>query len=207
MLRIKICGITSPKDGIAAAQAGADAIGIVFYPPSPRNVELARAAEILARLPPLVTRVGLFVNPQKSWVTKVLAQCPLDLLQFHGDEEEAFCNSFGRPYLKVLRVSGECDLHPFAAAYASAQGLLLDARHDSLYGGSGHSFPWWTLPRDLSMPVILAGGLTVANVAEAVSRSRPYAVDVSSGVESSPGRKDHGKMEKFIANARQAGER
>ncbi|MEY2343091.1 phosphoribosylanthranilate isomerase [Acidithiobacillus sp. IBUN Pt1247-S3] len=206
VLRVKICGITSVADAQLAAAAGADAIGLVFYPPSPRNVTIAGAREILAALPPFVTRVGLFVNPEAAWVEEVLATCALDLLQFHGDEEPGFCARFQRPYIKVLRLTGEMDLRPWRDRYATAQGLLLDKRDAQVFGGSGHSFAWWRLPQDLCMPLILAGGLHPDNVAAAVNLARPYAVDVSSGVEISPGRKDRGKIERFIARARGAGE-
>ena len=206
MLRVKICGITSVTDALAAATAGADAIGLVFYSPSPRNVPAETAQQILAALPPFVTRVGLFVNPEASWVEGILRSCALDLLQFHGDEPEDFCKQFHRPYLKVVRVNGECDLRPWRDRYATAQGLLLDKRDDRVYGGSGQSFSWWHLPQDLDMPLILAGGLRPDTVATAVAVAHPYAVDVSSGVEISPGRKDRGKIEHFIAQARGVGE-
>jgi phosphoribosylanthranilate isomerase len=205
MVRVKICGITSVEDALAAAAAGADAIGLVFYPPSPRNVGVATAREILAALPPFVSRVGLFVNPEAVWVDQVLARCPLDVLQFHGDEPADFCASFSRPYLKALRLCGPCDLRPWQEQYASAQGLLLDKRDERVFGGSGQSFTWWHLPQE-SPALILAGGLTAENVATAVAIAQPYAVDVSSGVEISPGRKDRGKMERFVAQARGAGE-
>jgi phosphoribosylanthranilate isomerase len=178
---------------------------LVFYPPSPRNVGVATAREILAALPPFVSRVGLFVNPEAVWVDQVLARCPLDVLQFHGDEPADFCASFSRPYLKALRLCGPCDLRPWQEQYASAQGLLLDKRDERVFGGSGQSFTWWHLPQE-SPALILAGGLTAENVATAVAIAQPYAVDVSSGVEISPGRKDRGKMERFVAQARGAGE-
>ncbi|MDD3760515.1 MAG: phosphoribosylanthranilate isomerase [Acidithiobacillus sp.] len=205
-VRVKICGITTPDDARLAAAVGADAIGLVFYPPSPRNVTIVTAQQILAAVPPFVTRVGLFVNPQRAWVEEVLAACALDMLQFHGDEEPEFCVGFQRPYLKVLRVSGQCDLRPWRDRYSTAQGLLLDKRDTQVFGGSGRSFTWWRLPQDLGMPLILAGGLQPDNVATAIDLARPYAVDVSSGVEISPGRKDRGKMEGFIAQARAARE-
>ncbi|WP_308388435.1 phosphoribosylanthranilate isomerase [Acidithiobacillus sp. AMEEHan] len=205
-VRVKICGITTPADAQLAAVAGADAIGMVFYPPSPRNVAITDAQQILAAVPPFVTRVGLFVNPQRAWVEEVLAACALDMLQFHGDEEPEFCAGFQRPYLKVLRVSGECDLRPWRDRFGTAQGLLLDKRDAQVFGGSGQSFAWWRLPQDLGIPLILAGGLHPENVATAIDVARPYAVDVSSGVEVSPGRKDRGKMERFIAQAHAARE-
>jgi len=204
MLRVKICGITRVEDALDAAEAGADAIGLVFYPPSPRQVELPAAQAILAALPPFVTRVGLFVNPEPDWVRAVMARCPLDLLQFHGDEADDFCAQFGRPYIKAVRLSGPTDLRPWRERYPRAQGLLLDKESERVFGGSGESFPWWPLPRDLGVALILAGGLRVDNVAQAVRQSCPYGVDVSSGVEVSPGLKDRGKMRSFIHSARAA---
>ncbi|MGC8466764.1 MAG: phosphoribosylanthranilate isomerase [Acidithiobacillus sp.] len=204
MLRIKICGITRVEDALAAAEAGADAVGLVFYPPSPRHVEIVAAQAILAALPPFVTRVGLFVNPQPDWVRAITEQCPLDLLQFHGDETDDFCAGFGRPYIKAVRLSGPTDLRPWRERYPQAQGLLLDKENDRVYGGSGESFSWWPLPTDLGVALILAGGLRVDNVAQAVWQTRPYAVDVSSGVEVSPGEKDRGKIRNFIHSARAA---
>ncbi|AEK58821.1 MULTISPECIES: phosphoribosylanthranilate isomerase [Acidithiobacillus] len=204
MLRIKICGITRVEDALAAAEAGADAIGLVFYPPSPRYVEIATAQAILAALPPFVTRVGLFVNPEAHWVRAVTEQCLLDLLQFHGDETDEFCSGFGRPYIKALRLSGPTDLHPWRRRFPGAQALLLDKENERVYGGSGEAFAWWPLPADLGVALILAGGLRVDNVAQAVRLARPYAVDVSSGVEVSPGQKDRGKIRNFIHCARAA---
>ncbi|MHB1530595.1 phosphoribosylanthranilate isomerase [Acidithiobacillus sp.] len=206
MVRIKICGITTIDDALAAAEAGTDAIGLVFYPPSPRAVAVEVAAAIMAALPPFVTSVGLFVNAQRSWVEAVLQSCPLDLLQFHGDEAAADCSGFGRPYIKVVRVTGEEDLRPQLRAHPSARGFLLDRAAPQLWGGSGETFSWWPLPK-LDKPLILAGGLSPDNVAEAIAITRPYAVDVSSGVEASPGRKDHGKMRDFVARARAADRR
>lgn len=206
MVRIKICGITMMDDALAAAEAGADAIGLVFYPPSPRAIGVEAAAAILAALPPFVSTVGLFVNAQRSWVEKVLQSCPLDLLQFHGDEIAANCSGFGRPYIKALRVLGEEDLRPRLRAHPDARGFLLDRAVPQLWGGSGETFSWWRLPA-LDKPLILAGGLSPDNVAEAIAITRPYAVDVSSGVEASPGRKDHGKMRDFVARVRAADRR
>jgi phosphoribosylanthranilate isomerase len=193
-------------DALAAAEAGADAIGLVFYPPSPRAIGVAAAAGILAALPPFVSTVGLFVNAQRSWVEEVLQSCPLDFLQFHGDETAADCSGFGRPYIKALRVLGEEDLRPKLRTHPDARGFLLDRAAPRLWGGSGESFSWWPLPT-LDKPLILAGGLSPDNVAEAIAVTRPYAVDVSSGVEASPGRKDHGKMRDFVARVRAADRR
>jgi phosphoribosylanthranilate isomerase len=198
MTRIKICGITRGQDIQAAVAAGADALGFVFYAKSPRNIDSRRAAELLATLPPFVTSVGLFVDPTAERVREVLAQVPLDVLQFHGDESPEFCTQFGRPYLKAIRVRPGVDLVECAARYADAQGLLLDAYVQGVQGGTGESFDWALIPRDLSLPVILSGGLHPGNVAGAVRTVRPYAVDVSSGVEASKGIKDATKVAAFI---------
>ncbi|MHB1580216.1 MAG: phosphoribosylanthranilate isomerase [Acidithiobacillus sp.] len=201
MVRIKICGITNAADVRAAAAVGADAIGLVFYRKSPRVLDAARTQEILTALPPFITSVGLFVNADTAEVAATLQWCPLDVLQFHGDESPSFCRNFGRPYIKVLRVTAAQDLRPVVDAYHDAQGLLLDCAAPGVWGGSGQSFDWWQLP-DLGKPWILAGGLNAGNVAEAIAIAQPYAVDVSSGVELSPGRKDHDKMAQFVARVR-----
>jgi phosphoribosylanthranilate isomerase len=202
-IRIKICGITSVADGVAAAEAGTDAVGFVFYPKSPRYIEPARAAEIVAALPPFVTTVGLFVNAAPEFVNEILAIAPLNLLQFHGDESETYCRQFDRPYIRAARVRPELDLIQYAASFSSAQAILLDAYVEG-YGGGGHAFDWNLIPAELARPIVLSGGLTVANVAEAVRRVRPAAVDVSSGVEISKGVKDHAKIAAFIAGVRNA---
>ncbi|MBA3023155.1 MAG: phosphoribosylanthranilate isomerase [Gammaproteobacteria bacterium] len=198
MTRIKICGITREQDLQAAVAAGADALGFVFYDKSPRNIAALRAAVLLRALPPFVTSVGLFVDPSEGMVREVLAQVPLDVLQFHGNESPEFCTQFGRPYLKAIRVRPGVDLVECAARYADAQGLLLDAYVDGVQGGTGESFDWALIPRELSLPVILSGGLHPANVALAVRAVRPYAVDVSSGVEAAKGIKDAAKIAAFI---------
>lgn len=204
--RIKICGITRVEDGVAAAEAGADAIGLVFYPKSPRCVRPEQAAAIVAALPPFVDVVGLFVNATPEFVRETLAAVPINLLQFHGDESETWCRQFDRPYLKAARVRPELDLVQYAASFASAQALLLDAFVDG-YGGAGHVFDWGLIPTGLPRPVILSGGLTVDNVGEAVRRVRPAAVDVSSGVEAAGGPKgikDAARIAAFIAGVRNA---
>ncbi len=198
MIRAKICGITHVGDALAAARVGVDAIGLVFYEKSPRAVTLPQAREIIQALPPFVSSVGLFVNAEASAIERVLDSCPLDILQFHGDESSDFCRRFGRPYLKAIRVSGEEDLRRPVDDYFDAQGLLLDCAVAGHWGGSGQSFAWWKLP-DLGKPLILAGGLRADNVQEAIRVACPYAVDVSSGVEQSPGIKDHDKMVQFMA--------
>jgi phosphoribosylanthranilate isomerase len=202
--RVKICGITSVADGLAAARAGADAIGLIFHPPSPRLVTLGRAAEIAAGLPPFVARVAVFVNPSPEHVAEVVAACRPGLLQFHGEETPMFCRSFGIPYLRAVRVRSGVDLLESLAAYEDAAGWLLDAYRDDLYGGTGEAFDWNLIPQRLARPVILSGGLDAQNVGEAVRRVRPWAVDVSSGVESAKGVKDERLIAAFIAGVRNA---
>ena len=201
-VRVKICGITRVEDALAAAAAGADAIGLVFYAKSPRAVDIEQAREILAALPPFVTSVGLFVDAERSELERILASVPLDLLQFHGDESVQQCEAFGRPYIKALRVKAGDDIAAQVARYPSAQGILLDAYVEGVPGGTGEAFDWSLIPQALSKPLILAGGLRPDNVAEAVSRVRPYAVDVSGGVEASKGVKDVEKVDAFIRAAR-----
>ena len=196
--RIKICGITRPQDGQDAARLGADAIGLVFYAPSPRAVTIEQAKAICDALPPFVTRVGLFVNADRSEINKVLADVPLDLLQFHGDETPADCEGFKRPYIKALRMAPEIDVVAEAEAYQSAAGILLDSYETGLAGGTGQTFDWQRVPSEVKQLIILAGGLNPQNVGEAIKRVRPYAVDVSGGVEAVKGIKDKDKMTAFI---------
>ncbi|MBI3146394.1 MAG: phosphoribosylanthranilate isomerase [Pseudogulbenkiania sp.] len=200
--RVKICGITRPEDGVEAARLGADAIGLVFYEKSPRNVSLVQARAIVRALPPFVSVVALFVNPGEAFVRSVLETCPIDLLQFHGEESPEFCRSFARPYLKAVRVRPGVNLLEWAAAYHDARGLLADAFVEGAHGGTGAVFDWTLLPPDLPLPLILSGGLTPDNVQEAVARVHPAAVDVSSGVELGKGIKDAAKMAAFISGAR-----
>lgn len=183
--------------------AGADAIGFVFYPPSPRNVGFDQAAALAAELPPFVSAVGLFVNPAPAFVQQALQQVPLQLLQFHGDESEAECAQYGRPWIKAARVRPGIDLVEFAFRHPGARGILLDAFVDG-YGGGGKTFDWSLIPDGLSRPLVLSGGLDPDNVGEAVRRIRPFAVDVSSGVESAKGIKDAAKVAAFIAGVRDA---
>ncbi|WP_126444698.1 phosphoribosylanthranilate isomerase [Sulfuricystis multivorans] len=201
--RVKICGITREEDLAAVVAAGADAVGFVFYPPSPRHLPVETAARLSRLVPPFVTRVGLFVNAEPALVRETLAQVPLDLLQFHGDEDAAYCQQFARPYLKAVRVKPEVDLLEFAGAFPTAQGLLLDA-WSSGYGGSGQTFDWSLIPENLPLPIILSGGLHAGNVGDALVRIRPWAVDVSSGVERSKGIKDATKIAAFMAAVRMA---
>ncbi|MDZ7655461.1 MAG: phosphoribosylanthranilate isomerase [Sulfurimicrobium sp.] len=198
MTRSKICGITRVEDGLVAAQHGADAIGLVFYPPSPRHVSIAQAAAIAAALPPFVSTVGLFVNPDATEVESVLREIRLDLLQFHGDETPEFCASFSVPYLKAVRVKPGVDLLQYAIRFRSAKGLLLDAFVEGQAGGTGQSFDWGLIPEGLPLPVVLSGGLDPANVKAAIDRVKPWAVDVSSGVEASKGIKDAARIAAFM---------
>lgn len=199
---VKICGITRPEDALAAARAGAHAIGLVFYARSPRHVTPARAAEIIRVVPPFVTTVGLFVNAAAEEVRTALAEAPVALLQFHGEETPEFCRQFNRPYIKAVRMKAGVDLLQYAQDYHDAKALLLDNYVEGLHGGSGVAFDWSLIPRGLPLPVILSGGLTPENVTEAVRRVRPSAVDVSSGVESAKGIKDAQKIAAFIKGVR-----
>lgn len=202
--RVKICGITRIEDAEAAARAGVDAIGLVFDPASPRCVDLERARAIAQAVPPFVTVVGLFVNAAPERVREVLNWVGLDLLQFHGTESPEQCRLYAHRYIKAIRMRPEVDLVCEARRYADAAGLLLDSFVPGVSGGSGRTFDWTRVPRDLGRPLILAGGLTPQNVAEAIGQLRPYAVDVSSGVERSPGVKDPDKIAAFLEAVRNA---
>lgn len=202
--RIKICGVTTVADAVHAAQQGADALGLVFFGGSVRCVGIGPAREIAFALPPFVSKVGLFVNASDAEVRAVLAAVPLDLLQFHGDEMPAFCEQFQRPYMKAVRVDAQVDLLQCARIYRSACALLLDAQVQGSFGGTGQTFDWRLIPRELSVPIVLSGGLYPDNVSEAVRQVRPWAVDVSSGVEASKGRKDPAKVTRFIQGVRNA---
>jgi len=196
--RIKICGITREQDVTAAAQSGADAIGLVFYDSSPRHVSIAQANHLAAALPPFVTVVGLFVDADPVFVREVLTKVPLDILQFHGNESPHYCAQFARPYIKAIRVKVGVDLLQCASDYRSAKALLLDAHVDGIPGGTGTTFDRTLIPGAIPLPVILSGGLDPHNVAAAIKQVHPYAVDVSSGVESSKGIKDTVKIAAFI---------
>jgi len=203
-VRVKICGITRLPDLHAACNAGADALGFVFYEKSPRHVSIETAAALVRALPPFVQGVGLFVNAEPAFVKAVLEAVPLDLLQFHGDETPADCARFGRPFIKAIRVNADTDLLKCAADFDAARGLLLDAYVPGIPGGTGESFDWKLIPSNLPKPIVLSGGLTPANVAEAVRQVRPWAVDVSSGVEAEKGIKDSRHVAQFIAKAKEA---
>ncbi len=202
--RIKICGFTRKDDLKAAIEAGVDAIGLVFYPSSPRFVDLSTAAELARTVPPFVTIVGLFVNADPATIRATLAAVPIHLLQFHGDEDEAFCRQFDRPYIKAARVKPGVDLVQYACSFSSAQAILLDAFVEG-YGGGGKVFDWTLIPPDFTKPLILSGGLDAGNVVDAIARVRPAAVDVSSGVEAARGIKDAEKIREFVSAVRSAG--
>jgi phosphoribosylanthranilate isomerase len=196
--RVKICGITRPEDAAAAAAHGADAVGLVFYRPSPRYVPLERARQIAAAVPPFVATVAVFVNPAREEVDAVIRECGVGLLQFHGDERPDFCEGFSRPYIKAARIRPGLDLLKYLSPHKAARAWMLDAFHEDLWGGTGGAFDWSLVPRDAAKPVILSGGLTEANVADAIRRVCPYAVDVSTGVEAAKGIKDAAKIAAFI---------
>ncbi|PKQ39457.1 MULTISPECIES: phosphoribosylanthranilate isomerase [Pseudomonas] len=204
VVRSKICGITRIEDALAAVAAGADAIGLVFYGKSPRAVGVEQAAAIVQALPPFVTTVGLFVDMPRDQLQQLLQRLPLDLLQFHGDESPADCEGHGRPYIKALRVRPGEDVAAAMAPYSGARGILLDTFVEGVPGGTGASFDWSLVPENAAKPIILAGGLDAGNVAEAIRQVRPYAVDVSGGVEASKGIKDAGKIHAFVQAVRDA---
>ncbi len=196
--RVKICGITRPEDGAMAASLGADAIGLVFHRPSPRCVDAATAQQIVAALPPFIATVGLFMNAEPAAVHAVLSQVPVQLLQFHGDEEAAYCAAFGLPYLKAVPMGADGDVRDYEQRFADAAGLLLDSHGGNKMGGSGQGFDWAKIPTERHKPLILAGGLNPSNVAAAIRQVRPQAVDVSSGVETAKGIKDAELMRAFF---------
>jgi phosphoribosylanthranilate isomerase len=198
VVRSKICGITRIEDALIAAEAGADAIGLVFYAKSPRAVSVQQARAIIAALPPFVTTVGLFVDASRDELNAILEVVPLDLLQFHGDESPAACDGFSRPYIKALRVRPREDVAARIEPYGNASGILLDTYVHGVHGGTGQAFDWALVPQGLNTPIILAGGLTSENVRSAIKQVRPYAVDVSGGVEASKGIKDAEKVRAFV---------
>ena len=203
-VRSKICGMTRIEDALAAAEAGADAIGFVFYAKSPRAVDVRQARAIIAELPPFVTTVGLFVNASRCELNEILEVVPLDLLQFHGDETPADCEGYHRPWIKALRVRPGDDIEAACQRYSGARGMLLDTYVAGVPGGTGEAFDWSLVPARLSKPIILAGGLSAANVGQAIAQVRPYAVDVSGGVEQAKGIKDAAKIEAFMRAVKQA---
>lgn len=201
-VRIKICGLTRPEDARAAADAGADAVGLVFFSGSRRCVSAAQARKIVAVLPPFVSVTALFVNAAEAEINRILSEVPIDLLQFHGDETADFCRRFARPYLKAVRVRDRSDIVTAADAYPDARALLFDAHVDGAYGGTGQAFDWEMLPHTLHRPWILSGGLHPENVTHAIRQTGAVAVDVSSGVESAAGIKCADKMAAFVAACR-----
>ncbi len=202
--RVKICGITTLEDALYAAEQGADALGFVFYPPSPRAITPEKAAEIIRKLPPFVTTVGLFVNEKIEVVERVIRETSLNLLQFHGDESPEYCGQFDRPYMKAVRMKPEVDLIHEAEKYSDASALLVDAYRPGVPGGTGETFDWERIPENLPLPLVLAGGLSAENVGDAIQQIKPWAVDVSGGVEKEQqkGMKDQEKILKFLHNTR-----
>jgi phosphoribosylanthranilate isomerase len=196
--RVKICGFTRVEDAVYAAHLGVDAIGLVFYPPSPRHVEIEQAVKIVHALPAFTSVVALFVDAQEARIREVLARVPIDCIQFHGDEPAEACRAYGKRYIKAVRMQEGIDIGTMALHYHDAAGLLLDAFHPGAKGGTGNQFDWELIPRQCSLPIILAGGLDETNTKQAVQTVRPYALDVSSGVEAEKGIKDSLKMAAFI---------
>jgi len=196
--RVKICGFTRVEDAAFAAHLGIDAIGLVFYPPSPRHVEIEQAIKIVNALPAFTSVVALFVDAQEARIREVLARVPIDCIQFHGDEPAEACRAYGKRYIKAVRMQEGIDIGAMALQYHDATGLLLDAYHPGAKGGTGNQFDWELIPRQCSLPIILAGGLDETNAKQAVQTVRPYALDVSSGVEAEKGVKDSLKMAAFI---------
>ncbi len=204
MTRIKICGITRLEDAMVAVEAGADALGFVFYKPSPRAITVDQAKNICQHLPPFITSVGLFVNASNNEVLEIANYLHLDLLQFHGEESAEYCKQFNYPWIKALRVQPNSDIEKTINHYSASKGILLDSYVAGVQGGTGTTFDWSLIPKNPSRPIILAGGLTIDNVQEAIQTCRPYAVDVSGGVECSKGIKDHDKIKHFIHNVKNA---
>lgn len=203
--KVKFCGITNLKDAISAAELGADALGFVFYPKSPRFISPKNAKEIIKKLPPFISMVGLFVNQSKSEVEEVIKGCPLNLLQFHGDENESFCKQYNLPYIKAITMKSDVDLLKCIQEYNSAKALLLDTFSKVARGGSGEVFDWKMIPPNTLKPIIVAGGLTPDNVQTLLEVISPYGVDVSSGIEINKGLKDYKLMKKFILGVTNAG--
>lgn len=201
--RVKICGITRVEDALAAVNAGADAIGLVFYAPSPRCVSVAQAQKIVAAIPPFVSVVGLFVNAPTAEIQFILSQVRLDIIQYHGDETPDVCKQINLPYYKAIRVKAESNLLQYALEFESAKALLLDTYTEAAFGGTGQVFDWNLIPKNMTKPVILAGGLTAENVAHAIKQVQPYAVDVSGGVEVVKGIKDVAKIAAFMQGVKE----
>ena len=196
--RVKICGITNIEDAKVAEDAGAYAIGLVFYKNSPRYIDISKAKEIVENVTPLLNCVGLFVDADKAYINNILEQVNLDILQFHGQESEQACALYNKPYIKAIRMNEEINLLEEVKEYFSAKALLLDTYVEGILGGTGKVFDWNMIPRNLEKPIILAGGLNVDNVKDAINKVNPYAVDVSGGVETEQGKKDPDKIKEFI---------
>ena len=201
-MKIKICGITQADNAREVALLGIDAVGLVFYEQSPRHVDVESAIQVVNALPPFINRVGLFVNADSGFIDEVLCEVPIDTLQFHGDESVIECTQYGMPFIKALRVNENTNIAKMADDYHQASGLLLDAFNKDAYGGTGEQFDWSLAKVDIDLPIILAGGLNPGTVADAIAQVNPYAVDVSSGVESEPGIKDIAKIKEFIRKVR-----
>ncbi|MBV1875877.1 MAG: phosphoribosylanthranilate isomerase [Cycloclasticus sp.] len=204
--RVKICGITKTEDALAAVNYGADALGFVFYDKSPRFLDLKSAVDIFNKIPPFINKVALFVNANTDYIEAALDKLSIDILQFHGDEDEAFCSSFHKPYLKAIRMRDTTNLNQVVDMYGSASGLLLDAFDSGQYGGTGQTFNWSLVPKQCDLPIVLAGGLNVHNVYDAITNTDSYAVDISSGVEKSKGVKDHQLIKQFMHEVKRANE-
>lgn len=200
--RVKICGITRSEDALAVAASGADSIGLVFYEKSSRNVSIAQAREIVAVLPPFIAVTGLFLNADEALIQETVAQLPLTLLQFHGDESPPECDGYDLPYIKVIGMQENTDVQAYADQFVDAAGFLLDSHAQGAAGGTGETFNWQQFPQNLGKPVMLAGGLNPDNIAAAIHTAKPWGVDLSSGVESSPGIKDHAKIEALMNEVR-----
>ncbi|KAF3981036.1 MAG: phosphoribosylanthranilate isomerase [Methylococcales symbiont of Hymedesmia sp. n. MRB-2018] len=201
--RIKICGFTRVEDAVAAAKLGVDAIGLVFYPPSPRSISIEHARNIVNALPAFVSVVALFVDGQESQIKQVLNKLAIDVIQFHGDEPANQCNIYNKPYLKAIKMTKQMDVLQIAEQYNDASALLLDTYQPGIKGGSGHQFDWDLIPKQCALPIVLAGGLHADNARLAVQSVRPYALDVSSGVETEKGIKDVAKMAAFIQQVKE----
>ena len=201
-MRVKICGITTVDDALICEQAGADAIGLVFYEPSPRCVDIESAMEIAKAVGPFISLVGLFVNADEETVGNICDRMSLDVLQFHGDESRDYCEQFSQPYMKAIRMRDDLDINQAMSEYSSASAILFDAYQKGVPGGTGETFDWERLPKNASKRIVLAGGLNPENVSSAIKQVKPYAVDVSGGVELKPGIKDKQKVFAFIQNAK-----
>lgn len=201
-VRVKICGITRINDALSAARLGAHAIGFVFWPKSSRYISPDAVREIVSSLPPFVSTVGVYVDPTSAWVEETSVKGGLSLLQFHGDESPEFCEQFSLPYIKAIRVREGMDLVQYASRYHHASGMLLDTYTAEMPGGTGHTFDWKLIPQDFPLPLILSGGLNPGNVSQAIKQTRPWAVDVSSGVEAAKGIKDEQKISAFMQGVR-----